>query len=251
MRNIFLLVVGLLITSAVCAQRVTKVVLLGEKGIVQDMKLARSFIVMKKFPDGSYQRLNYKKKGPLESLQTYGDSSLSFFEGNYFKYNSNGNISCKGYYRQNKKDSTWYYYNDTFKVTRKEIYRAGELISTVDPDTVKIWVTKPKGPISEASFPGSNHAWSDYISKRFYDKSLGTLDDDVVSRSATGGKVIIHFTINEIGDVENIFILKSVEYILDEEALRIIRNSPAWTPAKQDGENIKVNRRQSIDFIKD
>ena len=236
------------------AQRVTKILLLGEKGIVKDFKLAKSFIVMKKYPDGTYQRLNYKKGGPMESLQTYGDSSLSFFEGNYFKYNSDGYLNCKGYYRQNKKDSTWFYYNDSLKITRMEFYREGELIRSVETDTTKKDFAAMNGLQhidAEASFPGGKNAWSKYLTKHFYSKALETFDKDIIDRSVKGGKVIIHFLINEMGDVKNIAVLKSVEYILDEEAIRLIRDSPGWNPATSNGAPVKTYRLQSIDFGQD
>lgn len=254
MRKITLLFLAFLSTHLLHAQRITKIVLLGEKGIVQDIKLARSFIVMKKYPDGSYQRLNYKKRGPLESLQTYGDSSLSFFEGNYYKYNENGNLSCKGYYNQNKKDSLWSYYNDTFKIVKQEIYRSGELIQTIDSDTSRSFYTM-KGfhhIDTEASFPGGAKAWNKYLDKKFYSKAFETLDEDnVITKSVKGGEVIIFFRIDEAGNVEDVGLRKSVEYILDEEAIRMIRNSPLWNPAISNGQKVKSYRSQSIAFGKD
>ena len=254
MKKISLLFLAFLSIYLSHAQRITKIVLLGEKGIVQDIKLAKSFIVMKKYPDGSYQRLNYKKRGPLESVQTYGDSTLSFFEGNYYKYSNNGILSCKGYYRQNKKDSLWSYYNDSFKIIKQEIYQAGELIQTIDSDTTRSFYSMKGFPHidTEASFQGGPKAWDKYLDKKFYSKTLETLDDDnVITRSAKGGEVIIFFSINEAGNVEDIGLRKSVEYILDEEAIRLIRNSPSWNPAISNGQKVTSYKSQSISFGKD
>ncbi len=254
MKPICIFLVTLLFIHISNAQRVTKILLLGEKGIVKDFKLAKSFIVMKKYPDGTYQRVNYKKGGPMESLQTYGDSSLSFFEGNYYKYNSGGYLSCKGYYSQNKKDSTWFYYNDSLKIIRMEIYKEGELIKTIEPDTARRDFALMNGfqrIDAEPSFPRGKNAWSKYLNKHFYDKVFETFDKDVVARSVKGGKVIIHFLVNETGDVKNIAVWKSVEYILDEEAIRLIRDSPVWNPATSNGLKVKAYRLQSIDFAQD
>jgi len=245
MKKITFLLVSLLSIQFSIAQRVTKIVFLGEKGIVPDIKSAKSFIVMKKYPDGSYQRLNYKKEGPLESMQTYGDSSLSFFEGNYFRYSNRGLLNCMGYYKQNKKDSVWYYYNDTFKVIKKEIYRAGELIKTIDPDSVKKEFSSIEEFIKierEASFPGKNGAWVDYLNR--------TVNPDVSLKSVTGGRIIVCFSISPLGDVENIYLRKSAEYVLDEEGIRVIRESPAWNPADQNGKKVIAFRTQPLEFIK-
>lgn len=231
-------------TFAAIGQKVTKIVLLGENGIVQDIKLARSFIVMKKYPDGSYQRLNYKKRGPLQSLQTYGDSTLSFYEGKYLAYHANGNLNCMGYYVKNKKDKTWYYYNDTFKVIKEEIYEAGELIKTIDPDTIKKEITEAYNPGKyevEAGHPGKKGTWEKYLTS--------TLDPDIVLKSVNGGKVIVGFTINTSGNVEDVYLRISVEYVLDEEAIRVISQSPPWSPANQNGKKVKAFRMQPLTFI--
>ncbi len=47
----------------------------------------------------------------------------------------------------------------------------------------------------------------------------------------------------------NILILyRSVEYSIDHEALRIIFISPDWTPAVQNGRNVKTYKKQPIIF---
>jgi TonB family protein len=242
--KIMLILLAINSTFAAIGQKVTKIVLLGENGIVQDTKLARSFIVMKKYPDGSYQRLNYKKRGPLQSLQTYGDSTLSFYEGKYLAYHANGNLNCMGYYLKNKKDKTWYYYNDTFKVIKKEIYEAGELIKTIDPDSIQIDNISnfiPSNTEQEAGFSGNNRAWHKFL--------LSTLDPDIVLKSVKGGTVKVRFIINTSGIVEDVFLCTSVEYVLDEEAIRVISKSPPWNPANQNGKNVNAYRMQPITFI--
>ncbi|GIL21756.1 MAG: hypothetical protein BroJett042_02690 [Bacteroidota bacterium] len=53
------------------------------------------------------------------------------------------------------------------------------------------------------------------------------------------GRVFIEFVINEDGSISNARPLKGVGAGCDEEALRVVANSPAWTPAMQDGKIVK------------
>ena len=53
------------------------------------------------------------------------------------------------------------------------------------------------------------------------------------------GRVIAQFVVNTEGNVEKVKILRSLEPDCDAEVVRVIRNSPKWTPGKKDGENVK------------
>jgi len=50
------------------------------------------------------------------------------------------------------------------------------------------------------------------------------------------------------GEVMNPHIYKSVEFALDEDALDIVRNSPKWNPARQNGHVVKSYKRQPFMF---
>lgn len=54
------------------------------------------------------------------------------------------------------------------------------------------------------------------------------------------GKVFVNMVINEDGSVSNVKVIKSVHPILDEEAMRVVKASPKWTPGSQRGKNVKV-----------
>jgi protein TonB len=41
-----------------------------------------------------------------------------------------------------------------------------------------------------------------------------------------------------------------VEFVLDDEAMRVIEQSPLWQPAFQDGKNVNAYRVQPFTFIK-
>ncbi|NJO69274.1 MAG: energy transducer TonB [Bacteroidetes bacterium] len=53
------------------------------------------------------------------------------------------------------------------------------------------------------------------------------------------GKVIIQFVVNREGKIEDIKLLKGIDKLLDEEALRVIASSPVWGPARQQGIKVK------------
>jgi protein TonB len=49
------------------------------------------------------------------------------------------------------------------------------------------------------------------------------------------GKVIVQFVVDKTGKVGYVKVLRSLEESLDKEAIRVIKSSPLWTPAKQGG----------------
>ncbi len=62
------------------------------------------------------------------------------------------------------------------------------------------------------------------------------------------GKVIVHFTINKMGDVVDASILKGVHWLLDAEAYRIVTSLPRLEPGQSNGENTEVRLTVPIVF---
>jgi len=62
------------------------------------------------------------------------------------------------------------------------------------------------------------------------------------------GKVTVNFVVDANGKIRNAKVVKGVDAELDAEALRVIENAPAWTPAKQNGKNVPVNCSIPVTF---
>ena len=76
------------------------------------------------------------------------------------------------------------------------------------------------------------------------------LKAEVGEKSVKGGQVRVGFTVNTYGKCVDVYLRRSVEFILDEEAIRVIENSPLWQPAIQDGKKVNAYRVQPISFAK-
>ncbi len=226
------------------AQEIVNIVLVGNDGITQNIKEAQSFILVKKYPGSVFERLDYHLGEPLELLRSYNDSNLNELQGAYLEYHPNGLLRVRGQYRKNQKVDDWYYYNDTSKHILTETYKEDILVKTELPDTVKkLTDTVTYKDEREANLKGGTKAWITYIQKN--------LNADVAQQSKTGGQVRVLFRINTAGNPVDIYLKKSVEFVLDEEALRVIRNSPKWIPAFQNGKALNAYRIQPVTFIKD
>lgn len=53
------------------------------------------------------------------------------------------------------------------------------------------------------------------------------------------GKVYVTFIVEKDGTIQEAKILRGSYKVLDEEAIRIIKQSPAWTPAQNKGQNVR------------
>ncbi|MBN1252664.1 MAG: TonB family protein [Bacteroidales bacterium] len=54
------------------------------------------------------------------------------------------------------------------------------------------------------------------------------------------GKVYIRFVVNTKGETKQVSVIRSVDPILDKEALRVVKSFPNWKPAKQSGKAVNV-----------
>ena len=62
---------------------------------------------------------------------------------------------------------------------------------------------------------------------------------------------MLRFIVDTHGSTTNIYLQKSVEFVLDEEAIKVIQKSPVWIPALQNGKTVNAYRRQPFTFIKE
>ncbi|NCX96219.1 MAG: energy transducer TonB [Chitinophagia bacterium] len=62
------------------------------------------------------------------------------------------------------------------------------------------------------------------------------------------GRVIVNFVVNEDGFISDVKVLRGIGGGCDEEALRVIKAMPTWTPGEQDGKKVKTYFTQPISF---
>ena len=58
-------------------------------------------------------------------------------------------------------------------------------------------------------------------------------------RKEIQGRVMVQFSVNEEGKLGDFKVTQKVEPMLDEEAVRVIKNMPEWQPGKIDGKPAK------------
>lgn len=62
------------------------------------------------------------------------------------------------------------------------------------------------------------------------------------------GRVIVQFVVNKDGSISNDTVVRSVDPMLDAEAVRVVRSMPNWTPGKQKGEPVRVRFTLPVSF---
>lgn len=70
----------------------------------------------------------------------------------------------------------------------------------------------------------------------------------VAQENGTQGIVIVQFVVDADGSVTNAHVITSVDPYLDEEALRVIKSMPRWTPGKLNGKPVRVKYTTPIKF---
>jgi hypothetical protein len=95
----------------------------------------------------------------------------------------------------------------------------------------------------EASFPGGETAW-----RKFLEKNLRA--DVATENGAIPGvyTVYIQFVVDKEGNVSDLKPLTHWGYGMEAEVMRLLKQSPGWTPANQNGRAVRAYRKQPVTF---
>jgi len=90
-------------------------------------------------------------------------------------------------------------------------------------------------------FPGGIKNLKNYIARH-------TNYPATAKENGIEGKVFIHFIIDEKGRVTNPKVIRSVDSLLDKEALKVISTLPNWKPGMNNGKPVKVRFTIPVTF---
>jgi len=96
----------------------------------------------------------------------------------------------------------------------------------------------------QAQFPGGSGAWS-----RFLERNLNR--DLPVENGAPSGKysVTVSFIVSRDGSISDVKAENDPGYGTKDEAVRVIKKGPPWTPAEQNGRKVIYRQRQVVVFL--
>lgn len=63
---------------------------------------------------------------------------------------------------------------------------------------------------------------------------------DTAKENGIQGRVTLEYTVEKDGRVSNVKVLRGVDPLLDQEAVRVVSKSPRWTPGYMDGKPVRV-----------
>jgi len=90
-------------------------------------------------------------------------------------------------------------------------------------------------------FPGGVEALMDFVGKN-------VKYPEEAKEKEISGRVFVSFVIEKDGSVSNVKVLRGIGGGCDEEAVRVIKAMPKWTPGKQKGKPVRVNYQIPINF---
>lgn len=70
----------------------------------------------------------------------------------------------------------------------------------------------------------------------------------IAAENGIQGRVTLTFVIERDGSLTNVQVLNSPDRSLSEEAMRVVKSSPKWTPGKQRGVPVRVRFTLPVDF---
>jgi protein TonB len=95
----------------------------------------------------------------------------------------------------------------------------------------------------EAAFPGGDAGWRRYLEKNL--QGFNPADNGAPAGNYT---VYVQFVVDKEGNISDVRALTNHGYGMEDEAMKVIKKGPKWTPAIQNGRNVKAYRKQPITF---
>jgi TonB family protein len=201
----------------------------------------KPYLVTEYIADGKLDNYfrNYLITANYDSLGTAlvenGKGHCKLYDNN-FKY-----IEEEGDVVDGKKEGVWKGVSTTPQTSFTENYQNGGLISGTATfgDGTTAGYTKTRG--TEPMFKGGVKAFGEYLGNniRYPDYERG---------NNIQGVVILSFIVEKDGKVTDVKVNKSVSNNIDNEAIRVIKNSPRWVPGTMFARPVKVAYSVPVNF---
>lgn len=81
----------------------------------------------------------------------------------------------------------------------------------------------------KAQFPGGPDSLKSFIRKNLCYPSEDCFE----------GSVIVRFIVEKDGSISDVKVIRSIEPLVDDEAVRVVRSMPKWIPAEKDGKAVR------------
>ncbi|OIR05700.1 gram-negative bacterial tonB protein [mine drainage metagenome] len=206
-----------------------------------------------KSPTGNYLRKCIKENDYCHCWD-YNASNILVTESFYSDTNFTRKLFCHKYYNgakgfleqircyENGRLNGYFVdYNEKGDTTDYQVYKNGELIKEWSSDIPDRTANVIQLTQEAAEFPGGQSAWISYLSENLtYPKKL--------KKEKISGQVIAKIYIAPTGTITNVEIIKSLHPLLDYEVIRVIKSSPKWEPAKQNGKAVQMTFTQTVNF---
>ncbi|MBS1621564.1 MAG: energy transducer TonB [Bacteroidetes bacterium] len=96
----------------------------------------------------------------------------------------------------------------------------------------------------EAKFPGGDQGWKRYLERKL--SGFNPADNGAPAGTYT---VYVQFVVDKAGKISDVKALTNFGYGMEDEAVKVIKSGPDWTPAIQNGRQVKAYRKQPITFV--
>ncbi|MFM2285494.1 MAG: hypothetical protein RLZZ543_991 [Bacteroidota bacterium] len=148
-----------------------------------------------------------------------------------------GKLSFEGSFENDKPNNVHYWYFTDGKVRRKEEFSNGKMTKG-ECYTLTGMDTTYYPAEQMAIFPGDLNTYLRNAIK--YPKAA--------RKSGIEGKVFLKFVVEKDGSIQECKVIRSVDPLLDAEAVRVVMEMPRWEPAKQEGKAVRIEYNLPISF---
>ncbi|SFG65291.1 TonB family protein [Prevotella sp. KH2C16] len=114
---------------------------------------------------------------------------------------------------------------------------AGDSVSAVKSSEGKVFDVVEEMP----QFPGGSAKLMSYLSSHLQYPAEA-------QKKKIEGRVVVSFVVETDGAVSGVKVVRSIDPLLDQEAVRVVEDMPRWQPGKQHGKTVRVKYNIPVAF---
>lgn len=212
-----------------------------------------------KAQDSSFHWTEFDLNGKIKMAFTLSSIKPEVFDGSAAWYSEEGFLATKGFYRNNKREDHFINYYPDGAIKSDAMYKANALDGEhkfyyPDKRLKRVDIYKEGKFISGRCYTptGAEQPYYSYLQNPEFVGGVEKLAEYMTAnlvypkqaiREDITGIVKVKFTVTADGEIKDAELENTIHSLLDNEALRLVKNMPRWKPGLED------NKKADFKFI--